>query len=199
MVGNLFWEHGHRMVATTVGILTIVLAIYLFVEREATVGAATRRVCSCRRDCAGIARWADRKTDAAAWLSQPHTRPWRSCSFAPRSVWRFSLREVGSSGTPLEEKGTLPLRYLCTAALVTIFLQLILGATLRHSATWDQASADELVLAHIGGAIAVTIMLGSAAFDDFAAAQRRNVSDASRDDRSGTVGCCNCSWEWRRI
>src|SRR5678816_2285300 len=23
MVGNLFWEHGHRMVATTVGLLTI--------------------------------------------------------------------------------------------------------------------------------------------------------------------------------
>src|SRR6201989_2584170 len=29
MVGNLFWEHGHRMVATTVGLLTIVLTIYL--------------------------------------------------------------------------------------------------------------------------------------------------------------------------
>src|ERR1051325_10094885 len=28
-VGNLFWEHGHRMVATTVGILTILLVIYL--------------------------------------------------------------------------------------------------------------------------------------------------------------------------
>src|SRR6059036_507041 len=29
MVGNLFWEHGHRLVATSVGLLTIVLAIYL--------------------------------------------------------------------------------------------------------------------------------------------------------------------------
>src|SRR6267154_5330130 len=29
MVGNLFWEHGHRMVATTVGFLTIGLVIYL--------------------------------------------------------------------------------------------------------------------------------------------------------------------------
>src|ERR1044072_2686635 len=33
MVGNLFWEHGHRMVATSVGLLTIVLTIYLF-KRE---------------------------------------------------------------------------------------------------------------------------------------------------------------------
>src|SRR5215211_4649907 len=29
MVGNLFWEHGHRMVATSVGILTIGLVVYL--------------------------------------------------------------------------------------------------------------------------------------------------------------------------
>src|SRR6266545_3474358 len=29
MVGNLFWEHGHRLVATSVGLLTIALAVYL--------------------------------------------------------------------------------------------------------------------------------------------------------------------------
>ena len=55
------------------------------------------------------------------------------------------------------------MRYLCTAALVTIFFQLIIGATLRHSATWDEHLPTELILAHIGGALAVTIALGSAA------------------------------------
>src|ERR671918_1557928 len=34
MVGNLFWEHGHRMVATTVGVLTIVLLILLFAREK---------------------------------------------------------------------------------------------------------------------------------------------------------------------
>src|SRR3989475_9651159 len=34
MVGNLFWEHGHRLVATTVGLLTIALAIYLQVREK---------------------------------------------------------------------------------------------------------------------------------------------------------------------
>src|SRR5260370_1761523 len=34
MVGNLFWEHGHRMVATTVGLLTIALAFYLFLKDD---------------------------------------------------------------------------------------------------------------------------------------------------------------------
>src|SRR5258706_1188235 len=30
MVGNLFWEHGHRLVATTVGFLTVCFAVYLY-------------------------------------------------------------------------------------------------------------------------------------------------------------------------
>src|ERR1700750_3433450 len=34
MVGNLFWEHGHRMVATSVGLLTIVLTIYVLREER---------------------------------------------------------------------------------------------------------------------------------------------------------------------
>src|ERR671938_24080 len=34
MVGNLFWEHGHRMVATTVGLLTIVLAVYIRLKEK---------------------------------------------------------------------------------------------------------------------------------------------------------------------
>src|SRR5262245_46480926 len=29
MVGNVFWEHGHRMIATGVGMLTVVLAFYV--------------------------------------------------------------------------------------------------------------------------------------------------------------------------
>ena len=30
MVGGIFWEHGHRMVATTVGLLTILLAVWIW-------------------------------------------------------------------------------------------------------------------------------------------------------------------------
>ena len=29
MVGNIFWEHGHRMIAGTVGILTLILAVWI--------------------------------------------------------------------------------------------------------------------------------------------------------------------------
>jgi heme A synthase len=73
----------------------------------------------------------------------------------------FTSRSWIEARTLEEEKGSLPLRYLCTAALVTIFVQLILGATLRHSATWDQRLPVELVVTHILGAVAVTMILGS--------------------------------------
>ena len=60
-------------------------------------------------------------------------------------------------------KGTVPLRYLCTAALFAILVQLVIGGTLRHSASWDEYLPAHLVLAHVGGALAVVIALGNAA------------------------------------
>src|SRR5205814_4966689 len=36
MVGNVFWEHGHRMVATAVGILTILMAVYVQLRERRT-------------------------------------------------------------------------------------------------------------------------------------------------------------------
>jgi heme A synthase len=62
-----------------------------------------------------------------------------------------------------EDQGSLPLRYHCVAAASVIFLQLIIGATLRHSATWDRPLPTDLLLTHLGGAVLVTLLLGSAA------------------------------------
>jgi len=79
----------------------------------------------------------------------------------------FTSRSWLEARPKFSEKGSLPLRYLCTAAVVTIFLQLILGATLRHSATWDQSLPTELVLAHVAGALVVVLTLGSTVLSVF--------------------------------
>ncbi|HET9525407.1 MAG TPA: COX15/CtaA family protein, partial [Pyrinomonadaceae bacterium] len=34
MVGNMFYEHGHRMIATTVGVLTLALAVYVRLKEK---------------------------------------------------------------------------------------------------------------------------------------------------------------------
>jgi cytochrome c oxidase assembly protein subunit 15 len=163
MVGNLFWEHGHRMVATTVGMLTIALLIYILVKekrqwvRRLGVGALLAVIAQ------GLLGGLTVKLLLPLAVSTAHATLAQLFFCITVSLAVFTSRSWMEARPLPEEKGTLPLRYLCTAALVTIFLQLIIGATLRHSATWDKHLPTELILAHIGGALAVTVALGSAA------------------------------------
>ncbi|MGI8918868.1 MAG: COX15/CtaA family protein [Pyrinomonadaceae bacterium] len=183
MVGNLFWEHGNRMVATTVGMLTIGLCLLLY--KTSIVNSIKRllnRLFGTRYDTAARADepplWLKRLGLIALgvviaqgllggltvklmlrWgISEAHATLAQLFFCTTVSLAVFTSRSWIAAKPTLEEKGT-PARYFCVAALVTIFLQLILGATLRHSATWDQPLPTELVLGHIGGAIAVIIIL----------------------------------------
>jgi len=54
-----------------------------------------------------------------------------------------------------------PVRALCIFSLAIILTQLVLGATLRHSATWDQDLPTSLLVAHICGAVVVTLGLST--------------------------------------
>jgi len=162
MVGNLFWEHGHRMVATTVGFLTIGLNLYLFKERRgwvrllgllALLGVIAQ----------GLLGGLTVKLMLPLWVSSAHATLAQLFFCTVVSLAVFTSPGWSQQHEVHEERSGLPLRYLCLAAAVTIFLQLILGATLRHSATWDKHLPTELVLAHIGGAIAVAITVSAAA------------------------------------
>jgi heme a synthase len=163
MVGNLFWEHGHRMVATTVGMLTIVLMIYILVKETRSwvrkLGVFALLMVIIQGLLGGITV----KYMLPLPVSTAHATLAQIFFCTTVSLAVFTSRSWMEARLLPEEKGTLPLRYLCTAALVTIFLQLILGATLRHSATWDKHLPTGLILSHIGGALAVTIALGSTA------------------------------------
>ena len=163
MVGNLFWEHGHRMVATTVGMLTIVLMIYILAKetrswvRKLGVFALLAVIAQ------GLLGGLTVKMMLPLPVSTAHATLAQLFFCTTVSLAVFTSRSwMEARPLPAEGKETLPLRYLCTTALVTIFLQLILGATLRHSATWDQHLPTALILSHIGGALAVTLALGSA-------------------------------------
>jgi len=162
MVGNLFWEHGHRMVATTVGMLTIVLMIYIL-RKEKRAWVRKLGVFALLAVIAqGLLGGLTVKLMLPLAVSTAHATLAQLFFCTTVSLAVFTSRSW-MQATPLpEEKGVHPLRYLCTAALVAIFLQLIIGATLRHSATWDQHLPTELILLHIGGAIVVTMALGKA-------------------------------------
>ena len=165
MVGNLFWEHGHRMVATTVGMLTIALLIYILAKEKRQWVRRLGVVALLAVIAQGLLGGLTVKWMLPLPVSTAHATLAQLFFCITVSLAVFTSRSWMEARPLTEEKGTLPLRYLCTAALVTIFLQLIIGATLRHSATWDQHLPTELILAHIGGALAVTVALGSAAMN----------------------------------
>jgi cytochrome c oxidase assembly protein subunit 15 len=163
MVGNLFWEHGHRMVATTVGMLTIVLMIYILAKEKRSWVRKLGVFALLAVIAQGLLGGLTVKLMLPLAVSSAHATLAQLFFCTTVSLAVFTSRSWIEAKPLREEKGTTSLRYLCTAALVAIFVQLILGATLRHSATWDQQLPGELILAHVAGAIAVTVTLVNAA------------------------------------
>jgi len=162
MVGNLFWEHGHRMVATTVGLLTICLMVYTLVKEKRNWVRKLSVVALGGVIAQGLLGGLTVKLMLPLVVSAAHATLAQLFFCTTVSLAVFTSKSWIEAVPIGEEKDNVPVRYLCTAALVTIFLQLILGATLRHSAHWDEQLPTELILAHIGGAFAVTLMLGGA-------------------------------------
>ena len=163
MVGNLFWEHGHRLVATFVGLLTIVLAILLQLrERRAWI----RRLGWIALGgviAQGLLGGLTVKLNLPLAVSAAHATLAQLFFLTTVSIAVFTSRSWMAPGVSIsEEPAAVSMRALCVVALAAILAQLVLGATLRHSATWDQPLPTSLLLAHIGGAVVVTLILGVA-------------------------------------
>jgi cytochrome c oxidase assembly protein subunit 15 len=161
MTGNVFWEHGHRMFAGTVIILVIILNVWLrrredraYVRR---LGLVAFGAVAAQALLGGltVVLWLPLAISAAhATLAQLFFCTLVSLSVLTAPGWSKPRAEV-------EEKGKLPLRYLCVAAAAGLLIQLVLGATLRHSATWDKPLPTSLLVTHIVGAVLVALLLGA--------------------------------------
>ncbi len=149
MVGNIFWEHGHRMVATFVGLLTIGLAVWLW-------RAEPRRWV---RRLGWAALGAVVAQGVLGGITVLFLLP-RPVSIAHASLAQIffcltvSLALITSAGWLREqlrrrEISQLSLRWLAAATTTAIFLQLILGAAYRH----DTAG----IVPHLVGAALVTL------------------------------------------
>ncbi|HWN12087.1 MAG TPA: COX15/CtaA family protein [Pyrinomonadaceae bacterium] len=161
MAGNLFWEHGHRMVATTVGMLTIVLLIYLFARERRQWVRRLGLIALLGVIAQGLLGGLTVKLMLPLWVSSAHATLAQLFFCTVVSLAVFTSSSWMQDRPTIEEQSGLPLRYLCVAAASAILVQLIIGATLRHSATWEKHLPTELVLTHVGGAIVVTLLLGS--------------------------------------
>jgi cytochrome c oxidase assembly protein subunit 15 len=164
MVGNLFWEHGHRLIATSVGILTIILCLYLWRSERRRWVRRLGVIALLGVIAQGFLGGLTVKLLLPLAVSSAHATLAQLFFCTTVSLAVFTSRSWFQAHPSIEEKGSLPLRFLCVASLVAILTQLVLGATLRHSATWSEDLPTELVLTHVGGAVAVVLVLGTTVF-----------------------------------
>lgn len=165
MVGNLFWEHGHRLIAASVGFLTIVLAVYLQLRERRTWVKRLGWIALGGVIAQGLLGGLTVKMNLPLAVSTAHATLAQLFFLTTISLAVFTSRSwMTAAPTVTEESGVLSVRALCVASLTLILVQLVLGATLRHSATWDQWLPTGLLIAHISGAMVVTLALGATAF-----------------------------------
>jgi heme a synthase len=161
MVGNLFWEHGHRLVATGVGILTIVLAFCLQFSERRTWVKRLGWIALLGVIAQGLLGGLTVKMNLPLAVSTAHATLAQLFFLTTVSLAVFTSRSWTIAETTVSEDGEgVSIRALCVVALAVILAQLVLGATLRHSATWDEELPTGLLLAHIGGALIVTLVVG---------------------------------------
>jgi len=161
MVGNLFWEHGHRLMATGVGLLTIALAICLQFRERRTWVKRLGWIALGGVIAQGLLGGLTVKMNLPLAVSAAHATLAQLFFLTTVSLAVFTSRSWITPASTVSEYGEgVSIRALCVVALLVVLVQLVLGATLRHSATWDQPLPTGLLLAHIGGAVIVTLVLG---------------------------------------
>ena len=152
MIGGIFYEHGHRMIASFVGMLTMVLAVWLWRVEE--------------RGWVKKLGW----TALAAVVAQGVLGGLTVIFLLPTavSVGHASLAQLFFStvvilalvtspgwrrgpGSPVADEGSPSLRTLCVVANAAIFGQLVLGAAFRHKGFG--------IVPHLIGAAVVAVLV----------------------------------------
>ena len=146
-VANILYEHGHRLIASTVGFLTIVMAVWLWTAEPrrwlrwfgiATLGSVVAQgllggltvlfflPAAISTAHAGLAEIFFCMTVAIAIFTSPGWIAGYDAAGADLPVGpRGSHRDGGHTGPPL--------RTLATFATVLIYAQILVGATMRHT------------------------------------------------------------------
>jgi cytochrome c oxidase assembly protein subunit 15 len=132
MVGGIFYEHGHRMVATFVGFLTTVLAVWLWRREHRTwlrrLGWVALAMVITQGVLGGITVLYLLPTPVSvshATLAQTFFCMTVLLAFATSREWKQA--DVHA------ERDPHGLRTLTVLATVSVYLQLILGAVVRHT------------------------------------------------------------------
>ena len=163
-VGNILYEHGHRLIASTVGLLTVGLAVWLVTaDRRAWVrrlGIAALGAVIVQGILGGL---------TVKYFLPPAV----SIAHASLAEAFFCLtillavvtspRWQQASSAPVPA----PLAWLSLATTVAAYIQVVLGAVVRH--------VDAAVFAHVTGAIVVFTAAGTVAMTALCAVRQKGL------------------------
>jgi cytochrome c oxidase assembly protein subunit 15 len=158
MVGGIFYEHGHRMIASLVGLLSIVLAVWLW--RVESRGPASPRSNTRWLRWLGVAALGAIVAQGLLggltvlfflppWVSSAHATLAQIFFATVASIALFT--SAWWEREPVlwrSDFGSPSLHALSVAAVAAVFVQLILGAAFRHKAFG--------IIPHLAGAVVVT-------------------------------------------
>jgi heme a synthase len=133
MVGGVAYEHGHRMAAATVGLLTVVLALWLWKQEPRKwvrrLGLWALITVVCQGILGGITVLFLLPTAVSvshAALAQIFLCLTVSIAVFTSPRWRRDEPRLYDSGTP-------PIRRLAIATTGVVYLQILIGALVRHT------------------------------------------------------------------
>ena len=131
MVGGIFYEHGHRLIASGVGLLTIVLALWIWKaepRRWMRVLGFTALAAVCVQGLLGGITVLYFLPTA---ISTAHAGLAQIFFCLTIAIALFTSRGWTESGSdPVDDR---MLRLVATVTTACIYLQIIVGATMRHS------------------------------------------------------------------
>lgn len=153
MVGGIFYEHGHRMVATGVGLLTVLLAILFWraeprrwMRRAAWIAVGLVVAQGVLGGLTVLFRLPKPISIAHACLAQTFFS-----LLVAIAVWTSSFWKDGGEARR-EPAGSVPLHQISATMFGVVYLQLLLGALLRHT--------GHGLIPHITGAVAALFLAG---------------------------------------
>jgi cytochrome c oxidase assembly protein subunit 15 len=149
-VGGIFYEHGHRLTASFVGFLTVIMTVWMWLKEKrawvrwfstAALGAVILQ---------GVLGGLTVIFLLPAWISTLHACLAQSffCTVIALAVftspgWKRGLPVVKSQAE------NISLQTLCAATTTVVFTQLILGALMRHTNAGLAIPDFPLALGHI--------------------------------------------------
>jgi heme a synthase len=170
-VANILYEHGHRLIASTVGFLTIILASWLWFAESRTwlrwLGVAALGTVVAQGVLggitvifflppavstahAGLAEIFFCLTVAIALFTSPGWKAGYGVGADPRvgPGGRFDAVQGGHMGPPLPDRDAA-LRLVATTTTILIYSQILVGATMRHTGAGLAIPDFPLMFGHV--------------------------------------------------